>query len=232
MNIKAWLLAVAMVVDFTAIEKALVVKEQLDVIEMQTWWEFPTDKLAPLSEVRKYNQHRYCLLCAEFMDTTLVERHEKSTVFGLCETCYARKNGTGEEVVKMARPLRPAMPIKIHTVVVRCKVCKFIERTDRMDIRFAKEQWTTCQRCLIRTAGFGVKETHCPTCAKIVGIEQVDLQHDGDIKFQLCLKCEDKLNPPQLKVLPPLEAPKRLSDMDVFKGILEEWSVKPFESAI
>ena len=122
------------------------------------------------------------------------------------------------------------MPIKLISQVVRCLHCKYIIEIRKVAEDKAKEIFNVCRKCFIHTCGFGVRTWECCVCAKIQHYEQVELEQDGEYKYVLCPKCDEKINPKGLK---PLSAPpKKQTELERFWEILMEWEPKPVESSI
>ena len=213
MRIRTMLLLGLVVVDLSVVEKAIEVDNALDCVELQAQVQ-GADKLAPRSETNKYHQWRFCLLCAEQMDVTMVEKGKPSTVYGLCEPCYERKHGSvSGEVVKMRREEIKAL--------VRCKVCKTPLRIIQLHPRFEREQYDTCKSCEIKQKGMAVRRIVCPLCDKVYDYEATDPRKKGEIRLSVCERCEQK------------EPAKKLSDLEKFKEILKAWEPTPtVESAI
>ena len=221
MRIRTMLLLGLVVVDLSVVEKAIEVDNALDCVELQAQVELPRN-LAPESMTRRFNQWRFCLLCGETMDVIKVERHEKSTVFGLCEVCWERKN-RGESVVKMSR--------EEITARVYCKVCKVRLRVIKLHPRFEPEQYDLCKSCQIKGNGKGVARVVCPACDRVHDYEATEPERNGAIRLSVCPRCEGEYEKEE-------EPVKKLSDLEQFKLRLKEWEPKqgtsctPVETAI
>lgn len=205
-----FILCALFVVSFEEIERQQSLSDAMDLIEIvnQVWgWlecadcgvieiddgyhvDPNTQYLAPGSEIKRFKQHRFCTICANHIDTTLVERHEKSTVYGICDSCHAKR----DQVIKGKRPIELAMPWTPISVVTHCKVCKNVIRVDRMHPNYDKIQWDTCSRCKIKTAGFGIKTIECCRCGKIQAYEPIPKEKDGEYKYIVCNTCKAELD--------------------------------------